>query len=119
MKSSVVRLLVIAFSIGAAGSHAAPLDEQYLEQCKQQVSQRYGAGHEVKLVSMRRSGSGASVKVAVRLTDEREKTERAEFVTCRVNSKEVTGSGEAVTPSGSCRNLPEKPPQGAGCSAGN
>ena len=92
MKSGVVRLLVIAFSIGAAGSDAAPLDEQYLEQCKQQVSQRYGAGHEVKLVSMRRSGSGASVKVAVRLTDESEKTERAQFVTCQVSRKELPGS---------------------------
>ena len=91
MKSSVVRLLVIAFSIGVAGSQAAPLDEQYLEQCKQQVSQRYGAGHEVKLVSMRRTGSGASVKVAVRLTDEKAKTERAQFVTCQVSRKQLPG----------------------------
>lgn len=119
MKSVVPCLLVIALSTSAAGSHASQLDEQYLEQCKQQVSQRYGAGQQVKLVSMRRTGSGASVKVAVRLADENAKTERVEFATCRVSRKELPDPGEAVTPSGSCRNLPETPPPGAGCNAGN
>lgn len=119
MISPVVRLLLIAFSMGAAGSHAAPLDQLYLEQCKQQVSRRYDPGHQVKLVSMRRSGSGASVKVAVRLADEEATTERAQFFTCRVSRKELPATGEAVTPAGSCRNLPDTPPPGAGCSAGN
>ena len=93
MKSSTVRLLLIALSTSAAVSHAAQLDEQYLEQCKQQVSQRYGAGQQVKLVSMRRTGSGANVKVAVRVANENAKTERAEFVTCRVSRKELSGPG--------------------------
>jgi hypothetical protein len=68
---------------------------------------------------MRRSGSGASVKVAVRLADKKAKTERVEFLICRVGRKELPDSREAVTPAGSCRNLPQTPPPGAGCNAGN
>ena len=56
---------------------------------KQQLSQRYGAGHEIKLVSMRRSGSGASVKVAVRLDDGKVGKERVEFASCQISRKEL------------------------------
>ncbi|MBP6701753.1 MAG: hypothetical protein KA135_10915 [Halioglobus sp.] len=89
MKPTVWRLLVLALSLGGAAPRAAQLDELYLEQCKQQLSQRYGAGHEIKLVSMRRSGSGASVKVAVRLDDGKVGKERVEFASCQISRKEL------------------------------
>lgn len=92
MKSIVPYLLALALSVGGAAPRAAQLDELYLEQCKQQVSQRFGAGHEVKLVSMRRSGSGANVKVAVRLNDGNAAKERVEFASCQVSRKELPGN---------------------------
>ncbi len=92
MKPTVWRLLVLVLSLGGAAPRAAQLDELYLEQCKQQVSQRYGPGHEIKLVSMRRSGSGASVKVAVRLDDGKAEKERVEFASCQISRKELPGT---------------------------
>ncbi len=90
-------LLTVSLASGAAVLHAAEIDELYLAQCKAQVSQRYGAGHEVKLVSMRRSGNGASIKLAVRLDIGEAESERVEFTTCRVRrSIDDSGSVEPV-----------------------
>jgi hypothetical protein len=96
MKSIVVSLLTVGLASCAAVLHAAEFDELYLDQCKNQVDQRYGAGHEVKLVSMRRSGTGASIKLAVRLDTGVAASDRVEFTTCRVR-RNIDDSGSVET----------------------
>jgi hypothetical protein len=93
MKSFFTGLLAAPLIVFAAAAHAAELDELYLEQCESQVGQRYGEGHEIKLVSMRRSSRGAIVKVAVRLNTGTAETERVEFTSCQV-SREAIADGQ-------------------------
>ncbi len=89
MKTKLAPLLAVYLIVHACASHAAGLDEQYLAQCQVQVSQRYGPGREIKLVSMRRSMAGASLKVAVGLGNADAGTERVEFTTCRVSRNDL------------------------------
>jgi hypothetical protein len=96
MRLTAAILLTLSLASGTAVLHAAEIEELYLDQCKAQVSQRYGAGHEVKLVSMRRSGNGASIKLAVRLDIGEAASERVEFTTCRV--RRSVGDSGSVEP---------------------
>lgn len=90
MRSPVPILLTVALTSVTALTYAGELDEQYLAQCKIELSQRYGEALEVRLVSMRRSGNGVSMKVAVRLDSGTADLERVEFTSCRVGRDEVS-----------------------------
>lgn len=91
-------LLTVGLTCLAAWSQAAPPGNPALEQCRASIEQRYGAGREIRLVSTRRSGTGVSMKVAVRLDDGTGQRERVEFTTCRLPFDALPGRGVEADP---------------------
>jgi hypothetical protein len=89
MKAYAATLAAAMHAGFAAMLHAAVLDDGYLARCKSEVGQRYGADHEIKLVGVRRAGTGVTVKLAVRLDDAATGRERVEFTSCRLSREEV------------------------------
>ena len=88
-------IILIASLIGPGGSlRADDRNEQYLAQCKMQLGERYGAEADIKLVSIRRSGNGLRLKVAVRLSPATDGLERVEFTSCRVEKPSAAGSAQ-------------------------
>ncbi|MCB1694748.1 MAG: hypothetical protein H6984_00405 [Pseudomonadales bacterium] len=84
MRLPALILLIAGVTGAAAAAPGAEVSRQYLALCKMDLSQRYGEGTQIKLVSMRRSGQAVLLKVAVRVQSGAADMERVEFTTCRV-----------------------------------
>jgi hypothetical protein len=92
MKLLFMSLLVSGLCSLAASVQAAQDRAFYLARCTDEVSQKYGAGLDIKLVSLRRAGDAMRVKVAVRRESTADGVEKVQFMTCLV-SRDTTQRG--------------------------
>ena len=110
MKLLFVNLLVIGLGIASPLAHAAQDKAFYLARCAQQIGQHYGSEPDIKLVSVRRSGSGVRVKVAVRLEPAEAGVEKVQFTTCLLSNDANQAGADA--------NGVTTPAPGSGAAAG-
>lgn len=85
-----MKLLFMSVAVfGLCSASATALAGQdrafYLARCTDEVSQKYGSGLDIKLVSLRRAGDAMRVKVAVRLESTADGVEKVQFITCLVS----------------------------------
>ena len=80
--------LGVLFLVVSATAMAAEGNASYMETCKSEVRQHYGANMEVMVVSKRRIPSGMQVKLAARLD-----RDNIEFLNCWVPSNEAGDVG--------------------------
>ncbi len=96
-----MRLLLISamlVGLGSATTAAQSVQDKafYLASCIEQVSGQFGPEADIKLVNLRRAGTGMRVKVAVRLRASGDGMEKVQFTTCLVSRATSPGSNAAV-----------------------
>lgn len=95
MKLLFMSLLVFGLCSLATSVQAAQDRGFYLARCTDEVSQKYGSGLDIKLVSLRRAGDAMRVKVAVRLESTADGVEKVQFMTCLVSRDTTQRSSDA------------------------
>jgi hypothetical protein len=95
MKLLFMSFLVSGLCSVAASVQAAQDRAFYLARCTDEVSQQYGSGLDIKLVSLRRAGDAMRVKVAVRRESTADGVEKVQFMTCLVSRDTTQRSSDA------------------------
>ena len=85
VKSVTTWLFITALLVGAVALQAADPNDAYLEQCRAQIGQRYGVEPKIKLISVRRSGRGVVLKLAVSVEQGPGGEENVQFTSCQLD----------------------------------
>ena len=94
MKLLLFIVVVVGLCSATLIARAAQDKDFYLARCAEQIGQRYGSGQDIKLVSVRRSGSGMRVKVAITLAPAADGVEKVQFMTCLIPNDRTRPGGD-------------------------